>query len=253
MSQKTKIIGLTGGIGSGKTTAAKFLEKLGFPVYYSDIRAKEIVNDDKTLKKNIIELLGSKAYDAEGNYNRKWVAEQIFNNDEKRQPLTSSIHPAVKEDFEKWTAAQQKKIAFKETALLFELNLDKECYKSLLITADENIRIKRVMQRDGKTESEIKKIIEKQMPESEKQKRADFVVFNNGNEEDLKADLEKILNEYKNSNLNADDVKNAVSEIFAKFENREGSELKEALKTKMSEIFTKFGISFNVNGGGMSR
>ena len=99
----------------------------------------------------------------------------------------------VKEDFEKWTAAQQKKIAFKETALLFELNLDKECYKSLLITADENIRIKRVMQRDKKTESEIKKIIEKQMPESEKQKRADFVVFNNGNEEDLKADLEKIL------------------------------------------------------------
>ncbi len=74
MSQKTKIIGLTGGIGSGKTTAAKFLEKLGFSVYYSDIRAKEIVNDDKTLKKNIIELLGSEAYDAEGNYNRKWVA-----------------------------------------------------------------------------------------------------------------------------------------------------------------------------------
>ena len=193
MSQKTKIIGLTGGIGSGKTTAAKFLEKLGFPVYYSDIREKEIVNDDKTLKKNIIELLGSEAYDAEGNYNRKWVAEQIFNNDEKRQALNSIIHPAVKEDFEKWTAAKQKKIAFKETALLFELNLDKECYKSLLITADENIRIKRVMQRDEKTESEIKKIIEKQMPESEKQKRADFVVFNNGNEEDLKADLEKIL------------------------------------------------------------
>ena len=190
MSKKTKIIGLTGGIGSGKTTAAKFLEKLGFPVYYSDIRAKEIVNDDKTLKKNIIELL---AYDAEGNYNRKWVAEQIFNNDEKRQALNSIIHPAVKEDFKRWAAAQQKKIAFKETALLFELNLDKECYKSLLITADENIRIKRVMQRDEKTESEIKKIIEKQMPESEKQKRADFVVFNNGNKEDLKADLEKIL------------------------------------------------------------
>ena len=94
MSQKTKIIGLTGGIGSGKTTAAKFLEKLGFLVYYSDIRAKEIVNDDKTLKKNIIELLGSEAYDTEGNYNRKWVAEQIFNNDEKRQALNSIIHPA---------------------------------------------------------------------------------------------------------------------------------------------------------------
>lgn len=188
-----KIIGLTGGIGSGKTTVAEFIEELGFPVYYSDDRAKEIVNDDEVLKNKIKELLGEEAYDENGFYNRKYVSEIVFNNDETRLKLNALIHPAVKIDFESWVYKQQAEFIFKETALLFELNLNESCYKSVLVTADDNIRIKRVMDRDQKTYREIEAIIDKQMPEKDKIKRADFVFYNNDGIDGLKAATEKMM------------------------------------------------------------
>ncbi len=188
-----KIIGLTGGIGSGKTTVARFIEEMGFPVYYSDDRAKEIVNDDEVLKNKIKELLGEEAYDENGFYNRKYVSEIVFNNDETRLKLNALIHPAVKIDFENWVNKQQAEFVFKETALLFELNLNESCYKSVLVTADDNIRIKRVMDRDQKTYREIEAIIDKQMPEKDKIKRADFVIYNNEGIDELKAATEKMM------------------------------------------------------------
>ncbi|MBN9312124.1 MAG: dephospho-CoA kinase [Chryseobacterium sp. 39-10] len=188
-----KIIGLTGGIGSGKTTVAKFIEELGFPVYYSDERAKDIVNDDDLLKERIIQLLGENAYDENGIYNRKYVAELVFNNNDLLQELNGMIHPAVKYDFEKWIQHQQGKLLFKETALLFELRLNQHCYKSILITADDNLRLKRVMQRDGKTYREVEKIMDKQMPEKEKVRKADFVIFNNDGMQELMLQTETII------------------------------------------------------------
>lgn len=125
-----KIIGLTGGIGSGKTTVAEFIEELGFPVYYSDDGAKDIVNDDEALKNKIKELLGEEAYDENGFYNRKYVSGIVFNDDEMRLQLNALIHPAVKIDFENWVASQKTEFVFKETALLFELNLNESCYKA---------------------------------------------------------------------------------------------------------------------------
>ena len=188
-----KIIGLTGGIGSGKTTVAKFIEEMGFPVYYSDDRAKEIVNDDEVLKNNIKELLGEEAYDENGFYNRKYVSGIVFNDDEMRLQLNALIHPAVKIDFENWVENQNSEFVFKETALLFELKLNESCYKSVLVTADDNIRIKRVMDRDQKTYREIEAIIDKQMPEKDKIKRADFVIYNNEGIDELKAATEKMM------------------------------------------------------------
>ncbi len=188
-----KIIGLTGGIGSGKTTVAKFIEEMGFPVYYSDDRAKDIVNDDEVLKNKITELLGDGAYDENGFYNRKYVSGIVFNNDETRLKLNALIHPAVKIDFENWVNKQQAEFVFKETALLFELNLNESCYKSVLVTADDNIRIKRVMDRDHKTYREIEAIIDKQMPEKDKIKRADFVIFNNEGIDELKAATDRVM------------------------------------------------------------
>ena len=188
-----KIIGLTGGIGSGKTTVAKFIEELGFPMYYSDERAKDIVNDDDLLKERIIQLLGENAYDENGIYNRKYVAELVFNNNDLLQELNGMIHPAVKYDFEKWIQHQQGKLLFKETALLFELRLNQHCYKSILITADDNLRLKRVMQRDGKTYREVEKIMDKQMPEKEKVRKADFVIFNNDGMQELMLQTETII------------------------------------------------------------
>ena len=188
-----KIIGLTGGIGSGKTTVAKFIEDMGFPVYFSDDRAKEIVNDDEVLKNRIKELLGEEAYDENGFYNRKYVSGIVFNDDEMRLQLNALIHPAVKIDFENWVENQNSEFVFKETALLFELKLNESCYKSVLVTADDNIRIKRVMDRDQKTYREIEAVIDKQMPEKDKIKRADFVIYNNEGIDELKAATEKMM------------------------------------------------------------
>jgi len=180
-----KIIGLTGGIGSGKTSVAKILEEQGFPVYYSDDEAKNIVNKDPMLKDQIIKLLGSESY-IDDVYNRKYVAEKVFNNAGLLEQLNHLIHPAVRIDFEKWVKKQSSQFVFKETALLFELQLNKDCYKSLLVTADDNLRMKRTMDRDGKTYREIEAIMQKQMPEKEKIKLADYVIYNNSDPETLR-------------------------------------------------------------------
>ncbi|MBP1167052.1 MULTISPECIES: dephospho-CoA kinase [unclassified Chryseobacterium] len=188
-----KIIGLTGGIGSGKTTVARFIEEFGFPVYYSDDRAKAIVNESEDLKIKIKELLGEESYDENGLYDRKFVADKVFNNRDLLQQLNEIIHPAVRVDFEDWVKKQSKYLVFKETALLFELKLNRQCYKSLLVTAEDNIRIKRVMDRDQKTYREVETVMEKQMPERDKIKMADCIIYNNTNLEELKEQTEKVI------------------------------------------------------------
>jgi len=189
-----RIIGLTGGIGSGKTSVAKLLEQKGFPIYYSDDQAKNIVNIDSELKNAIISLLGEEAY-VEGKYNRKFIAEKVFNDSELLDKLNHLIHPAVKLDFEKWVAAQTSEFIFKETALLFELKLNEQCYKSLLVTADDNLRIKRTMDRDNKTYREIETIMQNQMPEKDKIKLADFVIYNNSARENLETETDIFIAE----------------------------------------------------------
>ena len=196
-----KIIGITGGIGSGKSTVSKFIEELGFPVYDSDFWAKELVNIDENLKSRIIELLGEESYDENGKYNRKFVAEKVFENQELLLKLNQIIHPAVKIHFENWVNAQNAEFVFKETALLFELKLNESCYQSILVTADENIRIKRVMDRDGRTYREVKEIIDKQMPEVDKVKLADFVIQNNTDLESLKEFTHQVIDELKRMDL----------------------------------------------------
>lgn len=192
----SKIFGLTGGIGSGKTTVAKMIENMGFPVYYSDSRAKELVNESQFLKSKITQLLGEESYDKQGVYNRKFVSTIVFDNPEKLQALNAIIHPAVKSDFQNWLQKNaDKEFVFKETALLFELDLDKACYKSVLVTAEDNSRIKRVMDRDSKTYREVQSIMAKQMPEKDKIKRADFVIYNNGTLEELQTEVEKTIKE----------------------------------------------------------
>lgn len=191
-----KIIGLTGGIGSGKTSVAKLLEEKGFPVYYSDDEAKNIVNKDSTLKEKIIELLGKEAY-VNGIYNRRYVAEKVFNNSELLEQLNHLIHPAVKIDFENWINSQNSEFVFKETALLFELKLNQQCYKSLLITADDNLRIKRTMDRDDKTYREVEAVMQKQMSEKDKCKLADYIIYNNSDLESLRVATEAFVEELK--------------------------------------------------------
>lgn len=190
-----KIIGITGGIGSGKSSVSEFISEIGFPVYDSDYWAKELVNLDEDLKQKIKNLLGLEAYDENGKYNRKYVAEIVFNNQELLLQLNALIHPAVRIHFEAWVNAQTAELVFKETALLFELKLHETCYQSILVTAEENLRIKRVMDRDGRTYREVKEIIDKQMPESEKIKMANFIIENNFDLNTLKAYTQQVIQE----------------------------------------------------------
>lgn len=191
--ERPKLIGLTGGIGSGKTSAARILEEAGFAVYFSDLRAKELVNECSSLKSEIKILLGEKAYDESGFYDTRYVAKKVFSDDKLLQKLNLLIHPAVRRDFELWKATQNGQLIFKETALLFELGLEKQCDKTLLVTAEDNVRLKRVMDRDGKTYREVEHILDKQMPEKDKIKKADYVIFNNGCLAELKIETRKIL------------------------------------------------------------
>lgn len=195
--ENAKIIGITGGIGSGKSTVSQFIEEAGFPVYFSDVRAKTIVNDDAELQVKIKNLLGENAYDENGFYNRRYVGEIIFKDEQLRLQLNALIHPAVKIHFKNWVGEQTSEFVFKETALLFELKLNESCYKSLLITADDNARLKRVMDRDQKTYREVEAIMDKQMSEKEKIKYADFVIYNNAGLDELRRETEKFLADLK--------------------------------------------------------
>ena len=195
--ENSKIIGITGGIGSGKSTVSKFIEEAGFPVYYSDVRAKTIVNDDVELQGQIKALLGENSYDENGFYNRRYVGEIIFSDEDLRLKLNSLIHPAVKINFENWVSEQKTDFVFKETALLFELKLNESCYKSILVTADDNCRLKRVMDRDQKTYREVEAVMSNQMPEKDKIKFADFVIYNNLGLDELRAETMQVLSEIK--------------------------------------------------------
>ncbi len=190
---ETKVIGLTGGIGSGKTTVAKIIGENGFPVYYSDSRAKDLVNEDPELKTRITGLLGEEAYDESGLYNRKYVSGKVFEDTELLARLNETVHPAVRKDFLKWLALQKQEMVFKETALLFEINLEKECFRTLLVTADDNLRMKRVMDRDGKTYRQVEAIMDNQMPEKEKIRKADYIICNNTSLENLESETEEVL------------------------------------------------------------
>jgi len=177
---KPKLIGITGGIGAGKSTVSKICKHLGFKVYNSDDRAKEIVSEDSNIKKRIISFFGKNVY-KNGVLDRKFLSDKIFNDKGSLQNINSIIHPAVKKDFNNWVINNKnEKVLFKESALLFESGAYKELDKIILIVSDKNLRISRVLKRDKiRTKKEIESIIDKQINEAEAIKYADIVIDNN--------------------------------------------------------------------------
>ena len=177
---KPKLIGITGGIGAGKSTVSTICKHLGFKVYNSDQRAKEIVSEDSIIKKKLISFFGNNIY-KNGVLNRKFLSDKIFNDKSSLQQINSIIHPAVKKDFNCWvTNNSNEKILFKESALLFESGAYKELDKIILIVSDKNLRVSRVLNRDQKrSKKEIESIIDKQIQEAEAIKYADIVIDNN--------------------------------------------------------------------------
>lgn len=171
-------IGLTGGIGSGKTTVAKIFQVLGIPVYYADDMAKKLMNTDASLKKSIIKYFGEKAYH-NGELDRKFMAGIVFGDPAKLKLLNSLTHPATIRDAEEWMKEQKAPYIIKEAALLFESGANKSVDRVIGVYAPLPLRIRRVMKRDGLTEEEVTKRISRQMDEEEKMKRCDYVITNN--------------------------------------------------------------------------
>lgn len=172
-----KVIGLTGGIGSGKTTVANFFKELGIPVYIADDEAKSLMNTSTEVKSKIIGLLGEKAY-PDGILDRKYVAAQVFNSPEKLEKLNSIVHPAVATDFENWKNSQNSPYVIYEAAILFEKGGHKKCDAVILVTAPYEERIKRLKNRDKSSEEDIEARMKHQWSDSKKRKLADFEIKN---------------------------------------------------------------------------
>lgn len=175
-------VGITGGIGSGKTTVCEIFERLGVPVYYADKQAKYLMETDKKLREAIRQLFGDEAFDAENNLNRAFIAGIVFKDEEKLLALNALVHPAVKADYDSWNAILTRKeypYSLKEAALLVESGSYKDLDKLIVVTAPLEDRIKRVMARDNISEEQVKARIDAQLPEAEKVKLADYVIDNN--------------------------------------------------------------------------
>ncbi len=176
-------VGITGGIGSGKTTVCKIFETLGIPIYYADDRAKWLMVNSPALQTGIINLFGKESYDEEGQLNRAYIGGIAFKHPKKLQKLNALVHPAVFVDGENWQQEQlalQFPYTLKEAALLYESGSHKFLDKMIVVTAPEELRIERVMKRDGLDKEAVQDRIARQMPEAEKVAQADYIITNDG-------------------------------------------------------------------------
>lgn len=192
-------LGLTGGIGSGKTTVAGIFEHLGVPVYYADDRAKAIV--DRDLKEEIMDRFGVGELDS-GDLDRKALAHIVFNDQAKLAELNSIVHPKVAQDWKDWCEnreSENEPYVIKEAAILFESGAHETVDQVLVVTAPEDIRIQRVIDRDGVTEDHVKSRMNNQMDEQSKVELANHVINNDGDHSLLKQVI-KIHTELVDSN-----------------------------------------------------
>ena len=175
------IVGLTGGIGTGKSTVAKLFELLGAKIFNSDENAKEQYFVPE-IKQQVIHLLGKECYSDEKTLNRKHISNKIFSDTTLLKKLNAIIHPAVIKDFKDFANSHLDKLIIKESALLFEVGLDKELDKVILVTSPLELRIERIMKRDGLSREEIQNKIKSQLSDEEKLKLTDLVIKNDEKE-----------------------------------------------------------------------
>lgn len=187
-------VGITGGIGSGKTTVCRKFEALGVPVYYADDRAKMLMREDKKLVAALKAAFGSQVYLENGQINRAYLSQLVFNDKTKLETLNSLVHPAVFRDAQNWQeeqAAQGQAYSLKEAALLFESGSYQQLDKIIVVTAPEALRVQRVMQRDNLEKEQVLARMRNQMPQEEKEAKADFLIHNILLE-DLKKEVETV-------------------------------------------------------------
>jgi dephospho-CoA kinase len=171
------IVGLTGGIGSGKTTVAKQFNVLGIPVYIADEEAKKLMRKSKIIKRKLIQLFGDKAY-IKDELNKPFIANIIFNDKSYLEKMNAIIHPRVARHFSKWVLKQTASYVIKEVAILFENNGYKQCDYVITVTAPKETRIERLLKRDDSTKEKINAIMKNQWSDNDKIKLSDYVIDN---------------------------------------------------------------------------
>jgi dephospho-CoA kinase len=172
-------IGITGGIGSGKSLVTKIFACLGIPVYDADSHAKELMTTDGILISQIKKEFGDLSYLNDGTLNRKYLSEVVFNQQEKLDILNGLVHPRVRHDFVQWTDRySDKPYVIREAALLFETGVYRLLDRTVVVYAPEDVRIRRVMKRDNRPEAQVRAIIQKQLSEEEKKALADDIIYN---------------------------------------------------------------------------
>lgn len=187
------VVGLTGGIGSGKTAVAKMFRALNVPVYNSDKEAKRLMKSSKKVRKAIIKLLGEDAYKGK-KLNKTYISNSIFTNKGLLQKLNSIVHPVVKKHFSAWVKKQNAPYVIQETAIIFE-NLSEDNYdKIVLVTAPKETRLERVMSRDGVSKKKVMERMSNQWDDYIKVKKSDYVI-ENIHLEDTKSEVIRIHNQ----------------------------------------------------------
>ncbi len=171
-------VGLTGGIGSGKSTVARVFEVLGIPVYYADEATRQLMNTDEALRKEIISNFGEESY-SNGQLNRPYIASIVFNDKEKLELLNALTHPATIRHANAWMQQQTAPYVIKEAALIFESGSAENLDYVIGVSAPKTIRIRRVMERDHISSEEVQKRMSRQLSEEMKMKLCDFVLINN--------------------------------------------------------------------------
>lgn len=173
----TKILGLTGGIGSGKTTVSKMFNALNVPVYNADQAAKILMQSSKDLKHKIKQLLGEDAYN-QNQLNKAYISEKIFNNKALLTQINALVHPEVALDFNSWLSMQTSVYVVKEVAILFETTAEDQFDYILTVTSPEALRIQRIIERDHTPLAKIRAVMSNQLQDSEKTAKSDFVILN---------------------------------------------------------------------------
>ena len=189
-------IGITGGIGSGKSVVSKILESMHFPVFYSDRAAKEVLINNFEVKKRLIDLFGNRVFE-NNRLNKEFLATIIFSDDQARLEVNRMVHPMVREAFDAFASNHNASLVFNEAAILFETESNKFFDKVILVTAPEELRIERVMKRDEVSKQEVQARIDNQWDDSKKEPLADFVLVNDG-KKPLLVETERIVEQLIN-------------------------------------------------------
>lgn len=179
-------VGITGGIGSGKSTVAAIFESIGIPVYYADAEAKRLMYKSKMLKQDIKKLLTEKAYHRNGRLNRPYIASRVFNNKKLLRQLNNIVHPAVRRDFEEWALRQMSPYVIEESALIFEIKAQGYFDSTILVIAEKEIKISRLLKRDKSDRKAIIARMNNQLSDEIKIPLAEYIVNNNGDESLIK-------------------------------------------------------------------